>query len=143
MNPIRVGVAVLVWHEGKVLMMKRAGSHGAGTWSFPGGHQEVGETSAQAAVREVREETGLELSEVCVHRECPFVDTYFPENDRQYITLYFEGYVEDASELRIVEPLKCTELRWVDVGDLPAPLFHPINTWAATWASHQPGPKRA
>ena len=36
-----VGQAALILRDGKFLMMKRAGKHGAGTWSVPGGWQEL------------------------------------------------------------------------------------------------------
>jgi len=58
------GVALaLVDVEGRWLVSRRApGRNFAGLWEFPGGKIEPGETPAQAAVREVAEETGLEVS---------------------------------------------------------------------------------
>lgn len=58
-----VGAVVLREHEGRreVLLVKRARAPLAGTWSLPGGAIELGETAAEACVREVREETGLEV----------------------------------------------------------------------------------
>jgi mutator protein MutT len=47
-------------HNGKVLLLKRRKS---GLWEFPGGKVEWGETPEAAAVRELREETGLEGGE--------------------------------------------------------------------------------
>jgi 8-oxo-dGTP diphosphatase len=44
-----------------VLLVQRGKGARAGTWSFPGGHIEPGETAADAAWREVREETGLDV----------------------------------------------------------------------------------
>lgn len=44
--------------EGKILLQKRADN---GFWALPGGVMEIGETIGQAAVRETREETGLEV----------------------------------------------------------------------------------
>lgn len=58
-----VGVGVLVRRPAdagdELLMVRRAGAHGAGTWSVPGGWVEYGEDPMDAAVREVRDETGL------------------------------------------------------------------------------------
>jgi ADP-ribose pyrophosphatase YjhB (NUDIX family) len=57
----RVGVGVVVWRGDKVLLVRRARPPQAGEWSLPGGGQELGETLAEAARREVAEETGLAI----------------------------------------------------------------------------------
>lgn len=46
---------------GRLLLIRRGREPGRGLWSLPGGRCERGETAAEAAVREVREETGLEV----------------------------------------------------------------------------------
>ena len=52
-----VGVAVV--RSGRILLVRRRYSPMQGSWAFPGGFLEAGETPAQAARRETREETGL------------------------------------------------------------------------------------
>jgi 8-oxo-dGTP diphosphatase len=54
-------VNALFVRGGKVLLARRSPHRAAyaGLWSFPGGHQEVGETLNEALVREVREEVGV------------------------------------------------------------------------------------
>ena len=56
-----VGVGVVVWQGGKVLLIRRGKPPRQGQWSLPGGHQELGETVREAAVREVREEAGIDI----------------------------------------------------------------------------------
>ncbi len=59
-NPVPiVGVGAAVWKDDRVLMVRRANEPGAGRWSIPGGKLEFGETTSQAALREVVEETGI------------------------------------------------------------------------------------
>ena len=54
-----LGVSVAVWRDGKVLLIQRGHDPWRGAWSLPGGRVERGETLAEAAARELREETGL------------------------------------------------------------------------------------
>ncbi len=56
-----VGVGTLIRKGDRYLLVKRAAEPDAGLWSIPGGLVEVGERAEEAAVREAREETGLEV----------------------------------------------------------------------------------
>jgi 8-oxo-dGTP diphosphatase len=57
-----VGVGAVILYEGNVLLVKRRYEPLAGRWSLPGGTVEVGETLEDALAREMREETGLEVT---------------------------------------------------------------------------------
>lgn len=59
-NPLP-GVVVVVPQEGKVLIGQRSGSYGNGQWGLPQGFMEYDEDFLTAAVREVKEETGLQV----------------------------------------------------------------------------------
>jgi ADP-ribose pyrophosphatase YjhB (NUDIX family) len=63
-EPTRVPCAGALVHDaaGRLLLVRRATEPGRGRWSVPGGRCEPGETAAQTAVREVREETGLAVA---------------------------------------------------------------------------------
>lgn len=56
-----VGVGVVVWRGDSVLLIQRGRSPSKGQWSIPGGMQETGESLRAAGIREVREETGIEI----------------------------------------------------------------------------------
>lgn len=57
----RVGVGAVVLDAGRVLLVRRGKAPLAGKWSLPGGLLELGETTAEAARREVAEECGLRI----------------------------------------------------------------------------------
>ena len=59
-NP-RPGVVVVLERDGAVLLGRRKGGYGAGKWGLPQGYVEYGENFLGAAIREVKEETGLEV----------------------------------------------------------------------------------
>jgi 8-oxo-dGTP diphosphatase len=67
----RVGSAVLVEHEGKFLLGKRNKKNAFGKWIIPGGGVDFGETIQEAAIREIKEETNLdvELTSFICHKE--------------------------------------------------------------------------
>lgn len=56
-----VGVGAVIVHEGRVVIVQRGTEPLKGQWSIPGGALEIGETLRQCAVREAKEETGLEI----------------------------------------------------------------------------------
>lgn len=57
----KVGSAILIEHEGKFLLGKRNKINAQGKWIIPGGKVEWGETIEEAGVRELKEETGLDV----------------------------------------------------------------------------------
>lgn len=120
----KVGVVVvvrkLVNGVPVILMGKRKGRHGAGTWSFPGGHLELGETIEQAGVRELREETGIEVEKV--YRTNIYTHSVFTKQ-LEYVTLYLSAVVPDSTEARLLEPEKREAWAWFSQYEIPSPLF--------------------
>lgn len=127
---IKVGVGLYILNDRKqVLLGLRKSPHGYGTWCPPGGHMEFGESNAEAAVREAKEETGLDISEGHV-RLAGVTNDYFKESNKHYITLNMVTCV-CAGEPRVTEPDKCAEWRWFDVDKLPENLFLPTANFLA------------
>jgi 8-oxo-dGTP diphosphatase len=117
------GVGILVLRDGKVLLGKRRGSHGEGSWAPPGGHVEPGEGPTETARREVLEETGLLIERP---RVGPVTEDRFPEG-KHYRTTFVIAEAP-TGEPRNLEPGKCEGWEWFDWDLLPAPLFLPLKS---------------
>ena len=105
-------------------MGKRQGSHGEGTWSFPGGHLEAGESVIACARRELFEEAGIAVP-LSSFRKLTFTNDIFRSEGKHYVTLYVEAdawHGMPAPEIR--EPEKCAGWAWFE--SPPSPLFLPI-----------------
>lgn len=61
MRIVQAAAAVVFREDGRLLLVRRGREPQRGRWSVPGGKVEPGETVAQAAVRETREETGVRV----------------------------------------------------------------------------------
>jgi len=118
---LHVGTAMIITRDNKVLLMKRKGRHGQGTWSTPGGHLDFGETLEGCAVREAKEEVGVDVFDVrfrCVTNDV------FEEEGRHYITIWFEG--KPTGEPSIAAEREVAEIGWFAWESLPQPLFLPL-----------------
>ena len=118
-----IGIGVIIQNEeGKVLLMKRKGAHGEGTWSFPGGKLESGEGWESCATRETKEETDLDINGI---NFITATNDLFPEG-LHYVTLFVKA-TNYQGEPKICEPHKCTDIGWFDWDNLPTTIFLPIS----------------
>jgi len=88
-------VGAIALHDGNLLLVRRGHGPAAGEWSTPGGRLEAGELVAEAVVRELREETGLEG--VCGEL-VGWVERIDPDGDHHFVILDFEVTVLDDAE---------------------------------------------
>lgn len=88
---------VLLFRGDKLLILQRAGEYGASTsqWCIPGGHVDPGESFLEAAVRELFEETGIEIPEDLL------IEAGVAKG-KDYEIHYFLGHVDDESPIQII-----------------------------------------
>jgi 8-oxo-dGTP diphosphatase len=118
----QVGVAIIVTKDDRVLLMKRKGPHGTGTWSTPGGHLEMGETPEQCAAREAKEEVGLDVVDI---RFRAVTNDVFEKTGRHYVTIWMEAR-SVSGEPTIASERESSEIGWFAWDSLPEPLFLPL-----------------
>ncbi|KAG2776663.1 hypothetical protein JG687_00012321 [Phytophthora cactorum] len=137
---VRVGVGVLLMskkHPDCVLIGQRKGSHGEGKFALPGGHLEMYESWEQCALREVKEETDLDLKEA---KFATVTNDPMENEGKHYITILMQAVVDDEQTVRNMEPNKCEGWSWVPWADLRSrddiftPLFHVTREFTPTFS---------
>lgn len=118
---VKVGIGILVFKDGKILLGKRKGSHGAGEYSGLGGHLEYGESIIECAKRECREEAGIEIKNIRLLR----VSNIIKYSGKHYLDV---GLIVEwrSGKPKVLEPQKLESWYWYDLNNLPKPLFEPI-----------------
>jgi 8-oxo-dGTP diphosphatase len=112
MPKVTVG-AVLTRYFGdelRLLLTKRNVEPFKGYWCIPGGHIERDEDAITAVIREVKEETNLDI----MPRFLSYLDEIFPERNTHNVVLLFQG---EASGEAKAEPAEVTEMGWFTVAD--------------------------
>ena len=122
MQHLRIAIA-LIWREDRVLVQRRlaTASHLPDVWEFPGGKIEADETPREAAIREAREELGIEI-EIIRERETIGFE-YSNDNSKRAVTLF----PFDALAVGEPQPLASSGLCWMLPGEMNADDFPAAN----------------
>ncbi|MEI7512129.1 MAG: NUDIX domain-containing protein [Candidatus Uhrbacteria bacterium] len=114
----KVGIGVMILKDGKVLLGKRKSSHGAGEYSFPGGHLEYMESFEECAKRETREECGVEIENV----RFLFLGNLKSYAPKHYVQISFVADWK-SGEPQVLEPEKMADWAWYPIDEIPKPHF--------------------
>ena len=110
MKRIQVAVGVIINADNQILIAKRhAHLHQGGKWEFPGGKIELGETTEQALIRELREEVDLQVSSTT-----PFMQQSFDYPDKQ-VFLDIHLVTDFSGDAKGIEG---QEIKWVSKADI-------------------------
>lgn len=92
----------------EILLIKHINS---GHWSFPKGHMEGNETEVETALREIKEETSLDVLIDPTFRETV---SYYPKRDTLKTVVYFIARAKNYDFIPQAEEI--ADIRWVDIG---------------------------
>ena len=120
MDRPKVGVAVAICRNNKILLGLRQGGHAAGIWGLPGGHLEGGESFEQCAKRETFEEVGVALKSVSYWMT---ENVIFDTEQKHFVTVFMVAEMPQNQEPQNLEPAKCVKWEWFSWDDLPSPVM--------------------
>ncbi|MCK9518526.1 MAG: NUDIX hydrolase [Dehalococcoidia bacterium] len=107
-NPRPVAGLIPVREDGQLLLVRRAIEPRAGTWVFPGGYMDLGETAEEAAARETLEEANLEVSGLSL------LGVYTRPGPGVVVIVYEALALSEGSPGE-----ECSEVRWFHPGGIP------------------------
>ena len=96
----------VVIDDNKVLLVK----HNVGHWDFPKGHVEDGETEIETAIREVKEETNIDIE---INNKYRYITRYSPKENVLKDVIYFLG--KPLNKETKAQETEISEVKFVDI----------------------------
>ena len=110
---IRVAVFVVLEKDNQIFLLRRANTGWAdGMLTLPSGHIDKGETAVEAAIKETREEAGVEVQA----EDLEFLHVHYVHD--AYVNFYFKATTWEG-EAVLNEPHLCSEVMWVNKNEIP------------------------
>lgn len=134
LNPSAATAAIIVDAQGRVLVVRRSKEPAKGTLDLPGGFSDIGETSEEGVIREVKEETGLAVTSVRFLFSLPNTYLYSGLNIPT-VDMFYLCTVEDAASAEAHDD--AADAIWVPINELEPEKFglQSIGKGVAKWLS--------
>ena len=110
---IRATICEIIRDDKILLQYKAAGKFGEGKWNGPGGKVDKGETPEECVIREVKEETDIDVKELIKKAEHEFIFPHDLESNNYthiFLSYTFQGEPRNMGE---------GELKWFKIDDIP------------------------
>lgn len=132
----KVVVVVVVEHQGRILLGRRNINPGMGMWNIPGGYVNRGEKVEEAAIREIKEETNLDI-------ELDGLVGVYSEKDQPHVIVVYSARVlkDDISAIE-GQPEEVTELEFFAPSAMPEMAFGSEAQILIDWSKQHEQEKR-
>lgn len=111
---IGVGVGVIIVKNNKILLLLRKKPM---EWSIPGGKVELNEKSEDTAIREIKEELGIDIK---IKKFLTFTETF--NNRMHWISIFYTADIVKGDP-RVMESEEHAEVKWFPLNRLPKKMF--------------------
>lgn len=115
LNPSAANVAFILNEKGELLVERRKNEPAKGTLDLPGGFCDIGESAEEGVVREVKEETGLEVTQAKYIFSIPNVYLY-SGMDIRTLDMFFVCEVKDTNALKAGDD--AAECMWIPLEEI-------------------------
>ena len=109
-HPVTSGVRAVVLSGEKILLVRIGYSHRL--WTLPGGAVDRNESNEHAAIRELREESGVQLSEMT------YLDSHFSHYEYKQDTVYYFSGKSKEGDL-VIDGQEIIDAGWFEISNLP------------------------
>jgi 8-oxo-dGTP diphosphatase len=119
--------AILARPDGDVLLMRRSATDPRRPlqWDFPGGNLEPGEHADDAAIREIQEESGLDVIPGSLQLVTATSDVFVQPDTKESTNLVWLFYVGKVADDPVTLSFEHDQFVWVKPADIPTKVTHP------------------
>lgn len=119
-NPAAAASVFLINNENEILIIKKKLTEAKGSFSLPGGFIDFGETAEEAAVKQVKEKTGIDIKKNELQYLFSFDNEYIFDGFKVWVTdIFYEYKIKDLNEGLIigedVQEIKIVNLKEIDL----------------------------
>jgi ADP-ribose pyrophosphatase YjhB (NUDIX family) len=118
---LRVRIAIIIIHNNRILLVKHR-KNGKEYWLLPGGGLENNETIENCAVREIREETGLNIS---LGKLVFTSESINPDGSKHIVNMFFMGFLKDIEFNLCVQDRTIVDLKFFTREELTDIVMYP------------------